>query len=133
METTIKVMSEGGGLILRLYVKDAISYYPEGISWLKLKTGVSQKLSETIFKFGPLLTEGFIDIKIPRSELLHDDTNNPQYGVEIEMGFGSDVENLNDENYFYTYYTIDCNNSITYDNIVIKIINGGWVLAPITG
>lgn len=126
-EITLK---QGGGLIVRIDIKDflqsSIGSSLGNIGWIGITSGVSGSgLSKD---FGADYTEGIIEIKIPRGNLLPDPDDRGD-GVEIEINLGATDQLKDGGTLIYTYYTIG--NASNYKDFVLQIPIGGWMVQNI--
>ena len=121
-----------GGLLIRIDVKQLlarinnISTFSD-IKWISILSGTTNSFTQ---EFDSAMTSGIIEIKIPRTELLEDNSIDPD-GIEIELGVGS--SKLSPEEiagyYIYCYYTITNDSNTKYSSFVVPVPNGAWTLA----
>ena len=81
-----EIISKQGGLLIRIDVKQLlarinnISTFSD-IKWINISSGTTKSFTQ---EFDSAMTSGIIEIKIPRTELLEDNSIDPD-GIEIEL------------------------------------------------
>lgn len=122
-----KLYLNRGGLLIRIDVKQLlarinnISTFSD-IKWINISSGTTNSFTQ---EFDSAMTSGIIEIKIPRTELLEDNSIDPD-GIEIELEAGSSKLDLY---YIYCYYTITNDSNTKYSSFVVPVPNGAWALA----